>query len=159
MSESLVRRYFDALARLDGEAMAACVHPMASYSDPMFPDLRGDAVGWRWRMLTSGATDMHLAYDIVFGDERKAQVKWQAQYRFVSSGRSVSNQVTSTLAFWDQKIVRQVDEYDFLRWSRSSLGLAGALLAQLPPLRRAAQRRARQQLQGFIDNVTLRESK
>lgn len=151
MSEALVRRYFDALARLDGETMAACYHAAASFSDPVFPDLRGERVGWRWRMLTRGAADMHLDYVIVFGDERKAQVEWQARYRFAGSGRPVRNQVLSTLAFWDDRIVRQVDEFDFARWSRSTLGPAGLLLGALAPLRALAQRRAARQLDRYIE--------
>ncbi|MCL4748137.1 MAG: nuclear transport factor 2 family protein, partial [Burkholderiaceae bacterium] len=123
MSEALVRRYFDALARLDGEAMTRCLHPMVSYSDPVFADLRGDDVGWRWRLMARGAADMHLAYDIVWGDAHKAQVQWLARYRFAGSHRQVSNQVCTTLTFWDGTIVRQIDEYDFPRWSRSSAGV------------------------------------
>jgi ketosteroid isomerase-like protein len=150
MSEALVRRYFDAFARLDGEAMAACYHASASFSDPIFPDLRGERVGWRWRMLTRGATDMHLDYVIVFGDERKAQVEWQSRYRFAGSGREVRNQGLSTLAFWDGRIVRQIDEFDFWRWSRSSVGLMGTLFGGLGPVRGMVQRRAAAQLERYI---------
>jgi ketosteroid isomerase-like protein len=150
MSEALVHRYFDALARLDGEAMAACYHPEASFSDPVFADLRGERVGWRWRMLTRGARDMHLDYVIVFGDERKAQVEWKARYRFAGSGRVVRNQGLSTLTFWDERIVRQVDEFDFWRWSRSSVGLIGMLFGGLAPVRSMVQRRAAEQLDRYI---------
>jgi ketosteroid isomerase-like protein len=150
MSEALVRRYFDAFARLDGEAMAACYHPAASFSDPVFPDLRGERVGWRWRMLARGATDMHLDYVIRFGDERKAQVEWTAGYRIANAGRRVRNEAVSTFTFWDDRIVRQVDEFDFWRWSRSSVGLAGLLLGWMPPVRAAAQRRAMEQLDRYV---------
>jgi ketosteroid isomerase-like protein len=149
MSEALVRRYFDALARLDGEAMAACYHRAATYSDPIFPDLRGERVGARWRMLAGGASDMHLDYTIVQGDERKAQVHWKARFR-LGGGPVVSNDVTTTLTFWDDRIVRQVDEFDLWRWCRSSIGLAGALLVVIPPVRRAMQRRAAAQLDRWL---------
>ncbi len=154
MSEALVRRYFDALARLDGEAMAQCLHPMVSYSDPVFADLRGDDVGWRWRLMTRGASDMHLAYDIVRGDARKAQVQWQARYRFAGSARQVSNKVLTTLTFWDGTIVRQIDEYDFARWSRSSAGVLAWAVCALPGARAALQRRALHRLRAFIDRET-----
>jgi hypothetical protein len=150
MSEALARRFFDALGRLDGEAMAACFHPAASFSDPLFPDLRGERVGWRWRMFARGATDMHLDYAVLFADERKGQVQWRVQYRFAGSGRRVVNEGLSTLAFWDDRIVRQVEEFDFWRWSRSSLGLAGWLLGWVPPLRELARRRALEQLDRFV---------
>lgn len=146
MSEALLHRWFDALARLDGESLAACYHPSASFSDPVFPDLRGARVGWRWRMLTRGATGMKLSYDILHGDERKAVVRWRACWRLAGSGREVRNEVLSTFAFWDDRIVRQVDEFGFWRWSRSSLGLPGLLLGWIPALRRAATRRALAQL-------------
>lgn len=151
MSEALIRRYFDAFARLDGEAMAACYHPAASFSDPIFPDLRGDRVGWRWRLLTRGAADMHLDYAIVFGDERKAQVEWEARYRFAGSGRRVHNKALSTLAFWDDRIVRQVDEFDFWRWSRQALGVSGWLLGWSPAFRARVRHEARRQLDRFIE--------
>ena len=55
MSETLIRRFYDAFAALDGAAMAACYHPQASFSDPVFPDLRGAEPGAMWRMLTAAA--------------------------------------------------------------------------------------------------------
>ena len=146
MSEALIHRWFDALARLDGEALAACYHPAASFGDPLFPDLRGARVGWRWRLLARGATDMQVSYDILAGDERKAVVRWRARWRLAGSGRPVANEVESIFTFWDDRIVRQVDAFDFWRWSRASLGPAGWLLGWIPAVRRAAGRRALQQL-------------
>ena len=150
MSDALLRKYFDAFARLDGETMASCYHASASFSDPVFPDLRGERVGWRWRMLARGARDMQLTWDVLFADERKAQVRWQARYRLADGGRAVTNEVLSTLALWDETIVRQVDEFDFWRWSRSSLGLAGLALGWMPAVRAAAQREALAQLDRYI---------
>lgn len=145
-----MRRWFAALERLDGDQLAACYHPSASFCDPVFPDLRGERVGWRWRMLASGATDMHLDYDIRYGDERKAEVQWDARYRFAISGRPVRLQASSTFTFWDNRIVRQVDEFSFWRWSRASVGAAGLLLGWMPWVRTGAQRRARANLDAYI---------
>lgn len=142
MSEALIHRYFDALARLDGEALAACYHPSASFTDPIFPDLRGAQVGWRWRLFAHGGSAMRVSYDILGGDERKARVRWRGQWR-LADGREVANEVSSTFTFWDELIVRQIDEFDFWRWSRASLGVSGLLLGWCPPVRRLAQRRAR----------------
>lgn len=87
---------------------------------------------------------------MLFADERKAQVRWQARYRLADGGRAVTNDVLSTLALWDETIVRQVDEFDFWRWSRSSLGLAGLALGWMPAVRAAAQREALAQLDRYI---------
>jgi ketosteroid isomerase-like protein len=153
MSETLIRRFYDAFATLDGAAMAACYHRQASFSDPVFTDLRGAEPGAMWRMLTAAAArsgGFRLDYRIAFADERKAQVLWEADYLY-RGGRRVHNRVRSTLTFWDDAIVRQVDEFAFWPWSRQALGATGWLFGWLPVYRRAVQRAARGQLDRFIE--------
>ena len=53
----LIRRFYDAFARRDAEAMAACYHAQVSFADEVFPDLRGPDAGNMWRMLCSRAAD------------------------------------------------------------------------------------------------------
>ncbi len=152
MSEALIRRFFDAFAALDGAAMAACYHPQASFSDPVFPDLRGGEPGAMWRMLTAAAArsgDFRLDYRIARSEERKAQVLWEADYPY-QRGRRVHNRVRSTLTVWDDAIVRHVDEFAFWSWSRQALGASGWLLGWAPAYRRTVQRAARAQLDRFI---------
>ncbi len=153
MSEALIRRFYDAFAALDGAAMVACYHDQISFSDPVFPDLRGTEPGAMWRMLTGAAArsgGMRLEYRIAYADERRAQVLWEADYLF-RGGRRVHNRVRSTLTVWDDAIVRQVDEFAFWAWSRQALGVTGWLFGGLPPYRRAVQRAARTQLERFIE--------
>lgn len=40
----LIERFYQAFQRLDGEAMAACYAPQATFHDPAF----GELVGARW---------------------------------------------------------------------------------------------------------------
>lgn len=153
MSDALIRRFYDAFAALDGAAMSACYHRQVSFSDPVFPDLRGAEPGAMWRMLTAAAArsgGLRLEYRIGFADERKAQVLWEADYVY-RGGRRVHNRVRSTLAIWDDAIVRQVDEFAFWPWSRQALGVSGWLLGWTPAYRRAVQRVARAQLDRFIE--------
>ena len=44
------RRLYDALARKDGKAMAACYAPGVRFSDPVFPDLEGEEAADMWRL-------------------------------------------------------------------------------------------------------------
>ncbi|MBF3199877.1 nuclear transport factor 2 family protein, partial [Pseudomonas aeruginosa] len=48
----LIERFYQAFQRLDGEAMAACYAPQATFHDPAFGELRGREVGDMWRLLT-----------------------------------------------------------------------------------------------------------
>ncbi|MGE3862455.1 MAG: nuclear transport factor 2 family protein [Burkholderiaceae bacterium] len=152
MSEPVIRAFYDAFARLDAAAMTAVYHPQISFSDPVFPDLRGEQAGAMWRMLSAAAArsnQFELDYQIAYCDERKALVRWRADYRY-AGGRKVRNSVLSTLTIWDQAIVRHVDEFPFWRWSRQALGATGWLCGWAPPYRRAVQRAARRQLDLFM---------
>jgi hypothetical protein len=155
----VVGRFFEALALSDWQTMARCYHDKASFSDPIYPDLREERIVYMWHELLAAATDnapkekstnrlnltdLLLEYRILFGDERKAQVQWTATYRY--GKRSVRNEVLSTLAIWDDKIVRQVDEYNFWSWSRQALGLPGLVFGAMPWYQRSVQRSAQSRL-------------
>jgi hypothetical protein len=156
----VVGRFFEAFAASDWQTMARCYHDKASFSDPVYPDLREERIVYMWHQLLgaaetsklkSGSNKAHslnnlkLAYRVLFGDERKAQVQWTATYFY--RNRLVTNQVLSTLAIWDDKIVRQVDEYNFWRWSRQALGLTGLAFGAMPWYQRSVQRSAQSRLE------------
>ena len=46
----LITRFYTALSRLDGAAMAACYADDATFSDPVFPGLKNGEPGKMWRM-------------------------------------------------------------------------------------------------------------
>ncbi|SQC70831.1 ketosteroid isomerase [Pseudomonas aeruginosa] len=58
----LIERFYQAFQRLDGEAMAACYAPQATFHDPAFGELRGREVGDMWRPADSRARDFRLDY-------------------------------------------------------------------------------------------------
>lgn len=39
-ARALVTRFYEAFARLDVDAMLACLHPEITFTDPLFPNLR-----------------------------------------------------------------------------------------------------------------------
>lgn len=143
----VVTRFFEAFARTDPHAMAACYHPMASYSNPVFPDLRGEQPGRMWALALADAQALRLDWSVAFADDRKAQVIWQA--RWLRGGRVQRMEAASTLTLWDGVIVRQVDEFRFARWAAQHLGAAGLALSWLPAFQRMVQRRARIALARF----------
>jgi ketosteroid isomerase-like protein len=151
-TRALVRRFFDAFARLDAQGMVACLHPDISFSDPLFPNLRQDQVVQMWSMLIASAARhpqaFSLSYEFVFVEERKAQVHWQATYRYAGT-RKVHHKVLATLSFWDGKIVRHVDGYDFYTWARQALGTLGLLLGWNAKFRASVQAAADKQLKVF----------
>jgi ketosteroid isomerase-like protein len=147
---ALIRSFYEAFDRHDGEAMAAAYAPDARFSDPVFPDLRGREPGQMWRMLTSRSEDLKVELPSHSADGDAGQANWVATYTFAATGRQVVNDINATFRFENGLIAEHEDSFSFWRWSRQALGAPGLLLGWTPLLQRKVQRQAGAQLEGFI---------
>lgn len=147
--EELITRFYEAFTRGDGEAMAACYHPEATFSDPVFAGLEGDEPGDMWRMLTSQASDLRVEFGDVSADDTRGSAHWEAWYTFSATGRKVHNRIDASFRFRDGKILEHTDQFDFWRWSRQALGLPGLFLGWSPFLRKTVGGRAKKSLEDF----------
>lgn len=127
-NERLIQSLYDALARRDGAAMAACYASGACFSDPVFPALCGAEVGDMWRMLCARANGIRVEVENIFADEATGRADWQAWYPFSGTGRPVHNLIHAEFRFRDGLILTHVDDFDLWRWSQQALGATGALL-------------------------------
>jgi ketosteroid isomerase-like protein len=149
-NEDTIRRLYDGLDRHDGETMAACYAPDASFADPVFPELHGDQPGDMWRMLTERATDLTVEVPEAKADDQAGSALWIATYTFGDTGRRVVNRVRSSFRFDDAGLIaEQRDEFPFWTWSRQALGLSGLLLGWTPLLRSKVRENAAAQLARF----------
>ena len=123
-----VEAFYRCFAAKDGAGMAACYAADATFSDPVFPSLRGPEVGAMWEMITSRAQDFTLTLDEVRDEDSRVVARWTAHYTFTGTGRSVVNHVTSTLRIVEGKIAQQRDDFDFRAWQAQALGAFGRLL-------------------------------
>ncbi|MEX2181434.1 MAG: nuclear transport factor 2 family protein [Gemmatimonadaceae bacterium] len=138
----LIEHFYHAFQRRDAEAMAACYHPDAHFSDPAFPDLRGAEVGAMWAMLVARGRDLQVEFSDVAADDATGSARWEARYTFSATGRKVHNRIRAEFHFRDQRIVRHIDRFSFWRWSRQALGPIGWALGWSPLLRAKVQRSA-----------------
>jgi ketosteroid isomerase-like protein len=147
---ALIKRFYDAFDRRDGDTMAACYAPDARFSDPAFGELRGEEVGGMWRMLTSRATDLDVELAESDADDDSGTARWIARYTFVRTGRPVVNDVHARFRFAGGLIGEHDDEFDFHAWSRQALGTPGFLLGWTPMLRNKVRGTARGDLEKFL---------
>lgn len=150
----VVRDFYEAFARKDGEGMAAAYGDDVRFSDPVFPDLRGERARAMWRMLCSRSKDLQVSYLIVDANEDEALVRWDAWYTFSKTGRPVHNVVHSVLKLRENRIVQHEDEFDFWRWSRQALGAPGWALGWTPWLRKKIRAEAGIALDAFLNPRT-----
>jgi len=127
--KQIVQAFYAAFAAHDGDKMAAAYADNATFSDPVFPSLRGKEVGAMWRMLTSRAKELVLTVDEILEDGPTTIIaRWTAVYPFTSTGNMVTNHVTSTLRIENGKITTQRDVFDFAAWQAQALGAFGRFL-------------------------------
>lgn len=133
--DDTLERLYAAFVRKDGEAMAGCYAPDATFDDPVF-GLQGRDVGDMWRMLTERGKDtLSVEYRIV--DD--AHADWTADYVF--EGHPVHNEIRSAFEFGaDGRITKQVDTFDFPKWAGQALGWKGKLLGRTGFLHNAVRK-------------------
>lgn len=138
-TRALLTHLYDALARRDGEAMAALYAPEATFEDPVFR-LRGADIGRMWIALTRRAKQFDVSYTIAEARPGAGAVEWTARYLF--QGHPVVNVIRSEIVLERGRIVRQTDRFDFARWAAQAMGMPGRLLGRFDWFRRAVSRRA-----------------
>ena len=124
----LIDTLYGALARRDHEAMAACYHDEATFTDPVFEDLEGPEIAAMWHMLCEQGTDLEVEHANVTVDGDTGSATWQARYTFGASGRRIHNKISSAFTFEDGLIRTQVDSFDLYRWIRQAVGWSGVLV-------------------------------
>lgn len=147
----LIERFYAAFNRRDGAGMAACYAPDARFSDPVFPDLRGDEPGRMWQMLTEGADDLRIELAEHEADDEAGTARWIAHYTFTQTGRPVVNDIRARFRFRDGLIAEHRDDFDFHRWARQALGPVGLLLGWTPIVRNKVRGQAATRLAAFGD--------
>ncbi|MBH9345953.1 nuclear transport factor 2 family protein [Pseudomonas aeruginosa] len=145
----LIERFYQAFQRLDGEAMAACYAPQATFHAPARGARRGREAGARGRRRARRARDFRLAPAAGRADGNEGRAQWVAHYLFTQTGRRVENRIEARFRFADGLIVEHRDHFDLWRWSRQALGLTGLLLGWTPPLQRAIRQQARKGLAAY----------
>ena len=145
----LVTRFYEGFGKRDAEAMAACYHKDIEFTDPVFPDLKGDQVGDMWRMLAARTTDLEVRFELKEVGDRRGEAHWDADYTFARTGRKVHNRIDAEFEFKDGLISWHRDDFDFWRWSRMALGAPGWLLGWTPIIRNKVRKQAAEGLAAF----------
>jgi ketosteroid isomerase-like protein len=152
-NRALIQRLYESLDSHDGEAMAQCYAADAHFRDPAFGDLRGKEVGGMWRMLASRADDLKVDLPEHDADEDSGSAHWIAYYTFTPTGRKVTNDIRAKFRFKDGKIADHVDDFNFGAWAKQALGPPlGTLIALIPPMAALPRKRARAQLDEFLQD-------
>lgn len=145
-NRALIERFYEAFDHCDGETMAGCYAPGATFQDPAFGALEGADVGNMWRMLTGRARGLQVELLEHDASEAAGSARWRAHYQFAANGRPVVNDVRARFTFAGGHIATHVDEFSFFAWSRQALGATGLAIGWSPLGRGLVRRKARAEL-------------
>lgn len=146
---ALLKAFYAAFDRKDGEAMATAYAPNATFEDPAFGELHGEDVGAMWRMLCRNATDLEVGVRDIVVDGDRGSADWVATYTFTSTGRKVVNRVHAEFRFDDGLIADHRDSFSFWDWSRQALGPVAYAIGWNPIGPAVVRKRALGQLAAF----------
>lgn len=149
-NKSLINQFYTNFQQLNAEGMNACYHTQIHFSDPAFPDLKGDKACAMWEMLCSRAQQFELTFHSVEADEQTGSAYWEAKYLYTRSGRPVHNKIHASFEFQDGKIIRHVDDFNLYKWTQMALGPVGYLLGWTPMLQNKVRSMAEMTLEQFI---------
>ncbi len=149
--EALVTRFYDAFARHDAEAMAACYADDVVFSDPVFIGLRGAEASDMWRMLCERAKgDLKVTASGIRADGDTVVAHWDADYHFGPGRRLVNNKIDARFRFnGEGKIKEHTDQFDLYLWSKMAIGLPGHLLGWSHFMQNKIRSQARSQLASY----------
>lgn len=138
----LIERLYTALSRRDHAEMARCYAVDATFSDPVFPALRGNDVRAMWRMLCERGTDLRITYRDIHATGDAGTAHWEAWYSFSGTGRPVHNVIDSTFTFRNGLIFQQTDSFGLYAWAKQALGPIGELFGWTSLMQRVIRRNA-----------------
>jgi ketosteroid isomerase-like protein len=147
----LIEKFYTGFKNSDVASMLACYHPDVTFSDPVFPELRGQRAKAMWAFLGQRRADPNdRTFDSVSADANTGSAHWEAKYVFPQTGRKVHNRIDARFEFKDGLIHRHVDTFDFWKWSSMALGPAGLLLGWTPFLKSKVRKQVGAKLDEFI---------
>ncbi len=147
-------QFYTAFQQKDYETMASLYHPEARFKDAAFDLKSGKEAGAMWKMLITAGKDLRIEFNDVKSDEKTGSAQWEAWYTFSKTGRKVHNVIEAKFEFKDGLIYRHNDYFDFWRWSRQSLGLAGWILGWSGFLKNKVGAAAMKGLRAFMAKPT-----
>lgn len=146
----VIEKFYRSFQQRDGAGMQACYHDQIVFSDPVFPNLRGDEAKAMWHMLAVAAKDLTITFGNIKTEGKTGSCDWEAKYSFSKTGSRVHNKIHAEFTFQDGKIIQHTDAFDLARWAGMALGLPGKLLGWTGWMQNKIRSNARQSLDKFL---------
>ncbi len=127
-NETLLQKFFQALRDKNLEDMMRCYHPNATFTDPVFGTLEGEALKGMWMMIFEKSPDLTIQFSNIQAGEEKGKAEWVSTYIFSKTNRIIENKIHSRLSFREGQIFTHKDFFSLWKWAGMALGASGYIL-------------------------------
>jgi len=148
--EELIQKFYQSFKDKNIPAMLECYHDEVEFSDPVFINLKGNAVKAMWAMLIERGTDLQISYKNISANEKKGSADWTAMYTFSKTNRKIINNIHAKFKFKDGKIIEHRDKFSLWKWAGMALGFPGYLLGFTPMITNQIKSDAEQSLKLYM---------
>ncbi|MCB1175765.1 MAG: nuclear transport factor 2 family protein [Leptospiraceae bacterium] len=145
-NQASITNFYESFQKQDASGMNQHYHPEATFRDPVFDTLPAWQAQAMWSMLCERAKDLVIRFEILDSAENSVHARWEADYTFSKTNRTIYNKIDARFEFKDGKIISHVDHFSLWRWAGMALGLQGRLLGWAP----FVQSKIRQEAQGGL---------
>lgn len=127
-NEETVQKFYTALQNKDLDTLLSLYHPDAVFSDPAYPNLKGDKLKSMWKLIT-GSDTLEVAFrDVKANADGSVSGHWDGDYTLIK-GNPIHNSIDSTFKFKDGKIISHTDSFSFSKWADQAFpGVLGKFL-------------------------------
>jgi ketosteroid isomerase-like protein len=147
----LIHEFYTSFQNGNAKAMGDLYAENATFEDPAFGLLDAAHTRAMWAMLVkSGGENLKIIFRVVEEDEHRAVAEWKAKYLFSKTNRLVINDIRSTFTIENGKIVKQVDQFNFWKWTTMALGITGWFLGWTSMVKNKVRTQALSNLAKFM---------
>ena len=149
-NDELIHIFYKAFQEKDYKTMQQCYLDEAHFTDPIFINLDSIKLKAMWKMFCTKSNDLVIEYKNVKSNHNHGSAEWIAKYTFSRTGKTVTNTIYSSFIFENGKIIKQVDKFNFYKWSRQALGFTGSILGWSKLLKNKIRKGAIKSLAAFM---------
>jgi ketosteroid isomerase-like protein len=127
-NETLLKKFYQALRDKNLEDMLCCYHPNATFTDPVFGALHGEALKGMWMMVLEKSPDLTIQFNNIQAGDKEGKAEWTSTYRFSKTNRIIENKIHSRFRFQEGLIHSHKDFFSLWKWAGMALGVSGYIL-------------------------------
>ncbi len=151
-NQELITIFYQSFQRRDYKAMQICYADDAVFNDEVFVNLNADEVRAMWEMFCIKGKDLQIDFSNVHADEKTGIAEWVATYTFSKTNRKIVNSIKANFTFFNGKIVKHTDHFNFHNWASQALGISGVLLGRTFLVKNKVRKEGMKNLKEYMNN-------